>query len=81
MLLWILPSDKLLVVYCDCPDESTSGIVAERILEQVFIDKKLVVLLKGGWTAWRTAGYPIATGETLEGGSLPTTGNPETQNP
>ena len=71
MRLWSLPTNKKIIVYCDCPDESTSGIVASTIQDEVFLeDDSLVTVLFGGWAAWRDAEYPIATGETIEGGTV-----------
>ncbi len=71
MKLWTLPADKLIVTYCACEGEETSGAMAERVIDEVIgIKREMVKALRGGIDAWKSAGYPLATGETLEGGKL-----------
>lgn len=53
-----LKRDKLIVTYCTCPAEESSG-QAVQILARGGIEAKA---LKGGLDAWTSAGYPTATG-------------------
>lgn len=50
-----LPKNKLIVPYCTCPDEATSGSVAETLLQSGF---KSVKALIGGFDAWEAADFP-----------------------
>ncbi len=49
------PKEKMLVFYCDCPDDGTSASLA-RVLKMKGYLK--VYYLKGGWAEWSTAKYP-----------------------
>ena len=51
-----LPKDKLIVAYCTCPDEATSGHAAELLLSNGF---KSVKALIGGFDAWEASDYPV----------------------
>ena len=53
-----LPKDKLIVTYCTCPAEESSG-QAASILQRKGINAKA---LKGGLDAWTSLGYPIVAG-------------------
>ena len=50
-----LPSGKEIVTYCTCPDEETSGRVAQLLRQQGY----QASALRGGLAAWRAAGYPM----------------------
>jgi len=52
----ILPRDRDLILYCTCPSEETSGKVALQ-LHKLGINR--VRPLRGGFDAWRAAGYPL----------------------
>lgn len=49
------PKDAVIVVYCNCDNESTSGAVAQTFEEMGY---KKAYALKGGWMAWLMAKYP-----------------------
>ena len=51
-----VPKDKLLVTYCTCPDEATSGAIADILREKGF---KNVRALKGGYYAWLRVDGPL----------------------
>ena len=51
-----LPKNKLIVAYCACPDEATSGGAAQMLLSSGF---KSVKALIGGLDAWEAADYPV----------------------
>jgi membrane protein DedA with SNARE-associated domain/rhodanese-related sulfurtransferase len=51
-----LPRDRDLILYCTCPSEETSGKVALQ-LHKLGINR--VRPLRGGFDAWRAAGYPL----------------------
>lgn len=53
-----LPKGKLIVTYCTCPNEESSG-EAALILQHNGVGAKA---LKGGLEAWTAPGYPTATG-------------------
>ena len=53
-----LPKDKLIITYCTCPAEESSG-EATMILTRGGLQSKA---LHGGFNAWVEAGYPSATG-------------------
>ena len=53
-----LPKGKLVVTYCTCPAEESSGIAA-TILTRSGLEAKA---LQGGLDAWTRLGYPIASG-------------------
>jgi rhodanese-related sulfurtransferase len=53
-----LPKDKLIVTYCTCPAEETSGQAA-----MILVNGGLrSAALKGGLDAWAALGYPTAAG-------------------
>jgi len=56
--LGALPSDKLIVFYCNCSHEEDS---APLVLEmwQLGYDHDKVKALKGGLTRWEQLGYPL----------------------
>lgn len=53
-----LPKDKLIVTYCTCPNEESSG-EAVLILQHRGVKAKA---LKGGLAAWTAAGLPTVAG-------------------
>lgn len=53
-----LPKDKLIITYCTCPAEESSG-EATMILNRGGLQSKALL---GGLNSWVTAGYPTATG-------------------
>ncbi|MGN6183653.1 MAG: rhodanese-like domain-containing protein [Thermoanaerobaculia bacterium] len=53
-----LPKDKLIITYCTCPAEESSG-EATMILTRGGLQSKA---LHGGFNAWVDAGYPSETG-------------------
>jgi rhodanese-related sulfurtransferase len=52
-----LPKDKTLIIYCDCAHEEDSTDVATQLNEKYGYTN--IKLLEGGWSKWRTAGYPM----------------------
>jgi sodium/hydrogen antiporter len=48
------PKDLQIVAYCSCPADATSARVARQLSELGF----QAAVLKGGYPAWRDAGYP-----------------------
>ena len=57
----VLPRNKLLVLYCDCPCEETSADVGEQLVRDW--GYKNIKVLKGGWVEWVKLGYPTEKGE------------------
>jgi rhodanese-related sulfurtransferase len=56
----LIPADKELVVYCTCPSDKTSRIIAHRAqLLAPNVDISRVKFLKGGLAAWKAKGYPV----------------------
>jgi rhodanese-related sulfurtransferase len=56
----LIPVDKELVVYCTCPSDKTSRIIARRAqLLAPNVDISRVKFLKGGLAAWKAKGYPV----------------------
>jgi rhodanese-related sulfurtransferase len=53
----VLPRDKTLILYCDCPSEEDSQDVANQLNEKWGYTN--IKLLEGGWSNWRKMGYPI----------------------
>jgi rhodanese-related sulfurtransferase len=51
-----LPKDKEIVTYCACVNESTSGAVAQTLLDHGFKSAKALI---GGFDKWEAAGYPV----------------------
>lgn len=56
-----LPTDKEIVTYCSCVNESTSGAIARTLLNHGF---KKVKALIGGLDKWTEAGYPVEPKDT-----------------
>ena len=52
-----LPRDKKLIFYCDCAHEEDATDVAEQMKQKFRYTN--VAILKGGWSKWQEAGYPI----------------------
>lgn len=65
---WVPPADlnKEIVFYCSCPNDKTSAMAA---LELIGREYTRVSALKGGYNAWKEAGYPLETGPAPEGKS------------
>jgi rhodanese-related sulfurtransferase len=57
-----LPADKLLVIYCDCVDESDSSIMATELKAQRY-DIKNIKVLKQGYMRWKELDYPTEKSE------------------
>jgi rhodanese-related sulfurtransferase len=55
----LLAPDSSIVVYCDGAECELSRRLAEELRGQGYTN---VHMLHNGWTAWRTAGFPTATG-------------------
>ena len=53
----IIPQDKDLVVYCTCPSDKTSRLIAMRAKKVADVTR--VKFLKGGLAAWKAKGYPV----------------------
>ncbi len=52
----MLPSQAWLAVFCDCPNEETSGRVAQELRQKGWANAQALV---GGWSAWQKAGLPV----------------------
>ena len=52
----LLPRDRDVILYCTCPSEQTSAKVARELLRQ---GVHRVRPLRGGFEAWRNAGFPL----------------------
>lgn len=50
------PKDRLILVYCNCPQEATSAPVVLQLREMGFTE---TYALLGGFDAWRSAGSPV----------------------
>lgn len=59
-----IPRDRDIVLYCTCPNESTSARVALALAKRGI---RRVFPLEGGFEAWVSRGYPVEA----RGGSLP----------
>lgn len=55
-----LPKDKMIIAYCTCPTEGTSG-AAVHVLQKA--GYKNVTALKGGLEAWKNAGGAVTKPE------------------
>ncbi|MEF7614409.1 major capsid protein [Aquincola sp. MAHUQ-54] len=53
-----LPRDRDIVLYCNCPNEASAALAAQRLARQGF---SRVRPLAGGLDAWAAAGHPVAT--------------------
>ena len=62
MTLTALPADKLLVLYCDCLDDSESAIMAME-LRSLRYDVDKVMALSQGFARWKDLGYPTEKSE------------------
>jgi rhodanese-related sulfurtransferase len=62
--LFELPRERLVIVYCDEPDEAASAQVARRVRELGLGDASV---LRGGFLAWREAGLPTEPVPDLAG--------------
>jgi rhodanese-related sulfurtransferase len=63
-MLGVLPGDKLVVFYCNCPHEEDSAPMVQEMWQLGYARDK-VKALQGGLTRWEQLGYP------LEGTDLP----------
>jgi rhodanese-related sulfurtransferase len=50
------PKGSTIVLYCDCPNEETSGSMALQLMARGY---KKAYALKGGWRPWEAAKYPV----------------------
>lgn len=57
----LLPRDKMLVIYCDCPNEETSADVAQQLARRWKYEN--IQVLKGGWEKWVRLGFPTEKDE------------------
>jgi rhodanese-related sulfurtransferase len=57
--LSVLPGDKLIVFYCNCPHEEDSAPFVQEMW-QLGYDKDKVKALQGGLTRWEQLHYPLA---------------------
>lgn len=55
-----LPRDREIITYCTCPNEASAALAAQELMNEGF---QRVYPLKGGFDAWREAGYPIESSE------------------
>jgi len=58
MTFTALPADKLLVIYCDCMDESESSTMALEIKSQRY-DIDEIKVLSQGFERWKELAYPV----------------------
>lgn len=58
-----LPDDKLIVTYCTCKAEETS-LDAAMLLSSLGFSR--VAVLKGGYPAWKGAGFAVEAAPTIE---------------
>ena len=63
---WVPPTDKEIILYCGWPNEDTSARAALELINKGFSEIKV---LKGGYDAWKAAGYPMETGANNEDSS------------
>jgi rhodanese-related sulfurtransferase len=59
MILMALPMDKLIVTYCDCTDDASSGAVADELINTLGYDRDKVSILSGGSLKWVELKYPM----------------------
>lgn len=57
--LQVLPGNKLIVFYCNCPHEEDSAPMVKEMWELGYARDK-VKALEGGLTRWEQLGYPLA---------------------
>jgi membrane protein DedA with SNARE-associated domain/rhodanese-related sulfurtransferase len=53
----MIPRDREIVLFCDCPGEASAALVAGVLQKRGF---KRARALEGGIDGWRRAGYPVA---------------------
>lgn len=58
MMLMALPMEKMVVTYCDCTDDASSGHIADE-LYQLGYDRDKVKVLSGGSLRWVELKYPM----------------------
>lgn len=58
MMLIAMPMDRLVVIYCPCPNEEDSGIMV-RELVQLGYEPGMVKALLGGNLLWEDSDYPL----------------------
>lgn len=58
-MLGVLPGDKLIVFYCNCPHEEDSAPMVQEMWQLGYARDK-VKALQGGLTRWEQLGYPLA---------------------
>jgi rhodanese-related sulfurtransferase len=58
LMLSGLPTDSLLVPYCDCEGDTTSAVMALDLMNLMF-DADKVKALHDGIPRWRELGYPM----------------------
>ncbi|MEO5574102.1 MAG: cation:proton antiporter [Gammaproteobacteria bacterium] len=51
-----LPHDAWLAIFCACPNEETSGRVAQELRQQGWPKARALI---GGWAAWQAADLPV----------------------
>jgi rhodanese-related sulfurtransferase len=56
--LGVLPGDKVVVFYCNCPHEEDSAPMVKEMW-QLGYDRAKVKALQGGLTRWEQLGYPL----------------------
>ena len=61
-----LPKGKKLIIYCACSAEQTSAHLA-FVMNEKGVPGTYALL--GGPTAWKSAGFPVETGDIADGGS------------
>lgn len=54
-----VPPQKVVITYCACDAEQSSGRAVNELLSH---GVRNVYALKGGWSEWKAAGHPTATG-------------------
>jgi rhodanese-related sulfurtransferase len=57
LMLSGLPTDSLLVPYCDCEGDTTSAVLAQDLLNLCF-EAENVKALHDGFPRWKELGYP-----------------------
>jgi rhodanese-related sulfurtransferase len=58
MMLLALPMEKLVVTYCDCTDDASSGKIADELIKLGYEQDKVKVL-GGGSLRWVELKYPM----------------------
>ena len=60
MTLMAVPMDRLLILYCDCEDDSNSAALAMELYD-LGVDMDMLKILSRGTLSWKEAGYPLVT--------------------